>query len=159
MPKKTDILSTFINLIEKPIFCLSSSFVILDCNIAAEKIFKIKKNAIIGKSFSVLCPNLDLKISDKPFENELRTNIGKKPLSWDSLPLKKDINGTKMILIGTITHKNNGAPLNTNMKKESAGSTDAEIIKLNQLLIGHPFDTSKSTLEHITTIYRYTQTD
>lgn len=153
MPKNTDISLNFINLVEEPICYLSSDFVILDLNASAEKIFKIKKNSIIGELFSVLCPDLDLKASEHPFEGNLMTHIGKKTLSWHSLFLKKPKNGIKFIVIGTVKNKKNNSSFNINIKKERDESTYEEIASL--LLAEQLNDKSKNTLEYVKNIYRY----
>ncbi|HDO8189275.1 TPA: PAS domain-containing sensor histidine kinase, partial [Legionella pneumophila] len=89
MPKKADLTLLLINTLEEPIFYLSSDFIILDLNASAKKIFKITKNSIIGKPFSVLCSDHDLKSLEHPFDRNLKTYIRKKIVLWDSLCLKK----------------------------------------------------------------------
>lgn len=142
MPKNTRRSSIFINTIEEPIFYLSSDFTVLEINAAAKKLFKTKKDSIIGKSFSVLCPDLDLKTSEYPFDENLITHVGEKTLSLHSLCLKKPTNGIQFIVIGTVKNQTN----KTAIQEDIA----------SQLLSNQLNNKSKNTLlVDINTIYRY----
>lgn len=100
MPKKTDLTLLLINTVEEPIFYLSSDFIILDLNAFAKKIFKITKNSIIGKPFSVLCSDQDLKSLEHPFDRNLKTCLRKnnfmgfimfkKAYKWNSIYCYRD---------------------------------------------------------------------
>ncbi|MBX9703371.1 MAG: PAS domain-containing protein, partial [Silvanigrellaceae bacterium] len=153
MFKNTKKPSTFINLAEEPIFFLTANFIILDFNVSAEKIFKIKKNSIIGKPFSVLCPDLDLKALEQ--SGSLISHIREKPLLWRSLFLKNSKNGDKFILIGSMNDQKNEYLLNKNTKREVNETIHEEITNLNQILTGQFIDKSKNTLEHVKNIYHY----
>lgn len=149
MPKNTDISSIFINLVEEPIFYLSPNFIILEINASAGKIFKLKKDDIIGNPFSAFCPDFE---PDYPFDHNLTTQIGKKTLSWRFLFLKKQTNGVQFIVIGSV--KNNfKLSLNLKFTNEMDGPTHEKIA--SQLLTEQLEDKSKNTLEHVRNIYRY----
>lgn len=102
MPKNKDTTLSFVNLLEEPILILSANFVILDLNTSAEKIFKIKKNALIGKPFSILCPTPEIKtqeqLADVMFGNE------EKSLLWGFLYIKISKDNEQIVLARSIMH-------------------------------------------------------
>ncbi|HIG0328520.1 TPA: ATP-binding protein [Legionella pneumophila] len=153
MPKKTDLSFFLINTVEEPIFYLSSDFIILDLNASARKIFKITKNSIIGKPFSVLCSDHDLKSLEYPFDRNLKTYLGKKTVFWDSLCLKKPINGIQFIAIGTIKNQTNQPAWNSNIKTKADNTNPIDIT--SQFLTKQINNKSQNTSDYVNTIYRY----
>ncbi|HAT9600860.1 TPA: response regulator, partial [Legionella pneumophila subsp. pneumophila] len=149
----TDLTLLLINTVEEPIFYLSSDFIILDLNAFAKKIFKITKNSIIGKPFSVLCSDQDLKSLEHPFDRNLKTCLRKKIILWDSLCLKKPINGIQYIAIGTFKNQTNKSALNSNLKTNTDGTNPIDIT--SQFLTEQINDKSKNTSDYVYAIYRY----
>ncbi|STX41837.1 sensory box histidine kinase/response regulator [Legionella donaldsonii] len=148
MPKTTEILSTFINLVDQPIILVSSELIILDLNVKAKTEFKIKKATTIGKPFSVVCPNLD---PNSPLQSQhLVSHTRDKTVLWHIANLPEE---NELILIGTVQDQKNESLLN--MQKEFEDSTHQEISNLNLLLSSHLIDESKSTLEQVRNIYNY----
>ncbi|HAU1151094.1 TPA: response regulator [Legionella pneumophila] len=153
MPKKTDLPLLLINSVEEPVFYLSSDFIILDLNAPAKKIFKITKNSIIGKPFSVLCSDHDLKSLEYPFDRNLKTRLRKKVILWDSLCLKKPINGVQFIAIGIIKNQTSKSALNSNLKRKTDDANPLDIT--SQFLTEQINDNNKNTSDYVNAIYRY----
>lgn len=147
MPKNTEILSTFINLVDQPIILVSSELIILDLNVNAKTVFKIKK-ATIGKPLSVLCPNLD---PSSPLQSQnLVSHTRDKTVLWHIANLPEE---DELILIGTVQAQKNDS--SSTIQIEFDDSTHQEITNLNLLLSSHLIDESKSTLEQVKNIYNY----
>lgn len=154
MHKNADIPSSFINSIEEPILILSPESVILDLNLSAEKIFKIKKNTIIGKSISVLCLNLPLNTKNPTF-GKLVSHIEEKTIMWHSFCSKTSENGAKYIFIGSIKDHSHTFSPSENIAKKIDKSTHEYIKNLNQILTGKATNLDKNTLEYVKDIYLY----
>ncbi|MCR9191827.1 MAG: ATP-binding protein [Gammaproteobacteria bacterium] len=154
MHKNADVLSDFINSIEAPLLFLSLDFVVLDLNIAAEKIFKLKRSSAIGKSFSFFCPYFN-QTTEQLFSNNLISRIGKQKIIWLSLSSNLPSNEVKFILIGQPKEETRKFQPNIEASKNTDLSIHQDIKDLSQTLTGQPVDKTKSTIEHVKDIYHY----
>lgn len=151
MDKNSDIHSRFINSIEEPALILSPDAVILDLNIAAEIIFKTKKNLVVGKKISVLCQNIPTDTKQFNFGG-LVSHIEEKTITWHSICSKSANKIAQYILVGSIVEHGHEFSLVEHIANKTEQSAHENISKI---LTGKFVNIDKITFEHIKDIYLY----